>query len=132
MCPPAAEFWLPHAYEVEFTIRGIGFSSEVGAVESFVMFTPQKVWSGWPLTPKTGAQKGGAGSAPNPNSVAPNLSRRGDGIKGKTVAFDETATPLSGTVVENGGEMFVGSAEAAAFDQEGLAEKISRLENEVS
>ncbi|CAK9326346.1 unnamed protein product [Citrullus colocynthis] len=95
------------------------------------MFTPQKVWSGWPLTPKTGTQKTGAGSASNPNSVTPNLSRRGDGIKGKTVAFGETATPLSGTVVENGGEMFVGSAEAAALDQEGLAEKISRLENEL-
>ncbi|XP_038891058.1 protein CROWDED NUCLEI 1 [Benincasa hispida] len=95
------------------------------------MFTPQKVWSGWPLTPKTGTQKTGAGSASNPNSVTPNLSRRGDGIKGKTVAFGETATPLSGTLVENGGEMFVGSAEAAALDQEGLAEKISRLENEL-
>nr|ADN34280.1 nuclear matrix constituent-like protein 1 [Cucumis melo subsp. melo] len=95
------------------------------------MFTPQKVWSGWPLTPKTGAQKTGAGSASNPNSVTPNLSRRGDGIKGKTVAFGETTTPLSGALVENGGEMFVGSAEAAALDQEGLDEKISRLENEL-
>lgn len=131
MCPPSVEFWVSHAYEVEFSITGIGFSSEVGAVESFVMFTPQKAWSGWPLTPKTGAQKGGAGSASNPNSVTPNLSRRGDGIKGKTVAFGETATPLSGTVVENGRDMFVGSAEAAALDQEGFAEKISRLENEL-
>ncbi|XP_023551538.1 uncharacterized protein LOC111809328 [Cucurbita pepo subsp. pepo] len=131
LCPPSVEFWVSHAYEVEFTIPGIGFSSEVGAVESFVMFTPQKAWSGWPLTPKTGAQKGGAGSASNPNSVTPNLSRRGDGIKGKTVAFGETATPLSGTVVENGRDMFVGSAEAAALDQEGFAEKISRLENEL-
>ncbi|KAA0039388.1 protein CROWDED NUCLEI 1 [Cucumis melo var. makuwa] len=95
------------------------------------MFTPQKVWSGWPLTPKTGAQKTGAGSASNPNSVTPNLSRRGDGIKGKTVAFGETTTPLSGALVENGGEMFVESAEAAALDQEGLDEKISRLENEL-
>ena len=56
------------------------------------MFTPQKAWSG-------------VDSASNPNSVTPNLSRRGDGIKG--------------------------SAEAAALDQEGLAEKIYRLENEV-
>jgi len=84
LCSPT-EIWVSHAYEVELTIRGI--------VGSIVMFTPHKAWSG-------------ADSASNPNSVTPNLSRRGDGIKGS-------------------------GSEAAALDQEGLAEKIYRLENEV-
>ncbi|KAG6578509.1 Protein CROWDED NUCLEI 1, partial [Cucurbita argyrosperma subsp. sororia] len=84
LCSPT-EIWVSHAYEVELTIRGI--------VGSIVMFTPQKAWSG-------------ADSASNPNSVTPNLSRRGDGIKGS-------------------------GSEAAALDQEGLAEKIYRLENEL-
>lgn len=110
-----------YVYEVEIFEIGVDW-----AVSSSVMFTPQRVRSGWPLTPKTGGQKGGAGSAANPSSVTPSLSRRGDGIKGKSV------TPLSDSIVENRAEMFVGSAEAAALDQEGLAEKISKLENEVS
>lgn len=95
------------------------------------MFTPQKVWSGWSLTPKTGAQKSGYGSGLNQKSDASN-SNSGDGIvaKGKGVAFGEAATPPSGLVVENGGKLLVGSGDVPT-DREGLAKRISELENEV-
>lgn len=83
-----------------------------------MMFTPQrKVWSSWSLTPRSEAQKSGAGSDPNTNvNGAKNLnSVDGSLLKGKTVAFAEPVTP-------NG----VGSA------LEGdVLEKISNLESEV-
>lgn len=82
------------------------------------MFTPQKVWSGWSLSPRTGAHKTGTGSGSNLN---PNS---GDGVKGKAIAFVEAGSPPSGLVVQNGGN--TGSAEA-----DGLAQRISQIENEV-
>uniref|UniRef100_A0A2P2MH35 Uncharacterized protein MANES_01G107600 n=1 Tax=Rhizophora mucronata TaxID=61149 RepID=A0A2P2MH35_RHIMU len=88
------------------------------------MFTPQrKVWpGGLSLTPRSDAQKKslGTGSDPNLNSNGPSSHmkfRDGSVFKGKSVALvAEPATP-------NG----VG----LALDGEGLAEKVSRLENEV-
>ena len=114
--------WLRRAcaYEVEVTIcnrSGI-------VIESFLMFTPQR-WSGWSRTPITGAEKTGTGSgAPNSNS--------GDGIvaKGKGVNLFEPATPVSGSMLENGGKMLVESG-GAATDHEVLAHRVSELENEV-
>lgn len=95
------------------------------------MFTPRKVWSGLSLTPRTGAQKSGTGSGLNQNSGTPN-SNSGDGdvAKGKGVAFVDAATPPSGLIVENGGKILVGSGEGA-MDRDGLAKRISELENEV-
>uniref|UniRef100_A0A2P2MH28 Putative nuclear matrix constituent protein 1-like protein n=1 Tax=Rhizophora mucronata TaxID=61149 RepID=A0A2P2MH28_RHIMU len=88
------------------------------------MFTPQrKVWpGGLSLTPRSDAQKKslGTGSDPNLNSNGPSSHmkfRDGSVFKGKSVALvAEPATP-------NG----VG----LALDGEGLAEKVSRLENEL-
>lgn len=95
------------------------------------MFTPQKVWSGWSVTPRTGTQKGGNGSGLNQKSGAPN-SNSGDGVsaKGKGVAFGDAATPPSGLVVENGGKLLVGSG-GVPMDREGMAHKVAELENEV-
>ncbi|KAJ9173091.1 hypothetical protein P3X46_016264 [Hevea brasiliensis] len=83
-----------------------------------MMFTPQrKVWSGWSLTPRSEAQKSGAGSDPNMNANGPKNLNSVDGsvLKGKTVAFAEPVTP-------NG----VG----LALEGDGV-EKISNLENEL-
>lgn len=75
------------------------------------MFTPQrKAWSGWSLTPR--GEKNGTGSGSNPTTV--------DGLTGKgksVVAFTEPRTPQNG----------VGLVD----DVESLAEKISKLENEL-
>lgn len=74
------------------------------------MFTPQRVWSGWSLTPsKTGARGTGTGSGSGPE-LGP-YSGEGGGSKGKGVAFGE-----------NGGSV----------DREALAERVSSLEKEVS
>ncbi|KAJ0043912.1 hypothetical protein Pint_18833 [Pistacia integerrima] len=79
------------------------------------MFTPQrKVWSGWSLTPRT--EKNGTGSGSNGQNLNPS-SVDGTVGKGKSVAFVEPVTPQNG--VGPGQEM------------ESLAEKISRLENEL-
>lgn len=79
--------------------------------------TPQKkVWSGWSLTPRSGAQKVGVGSCPNSDSGA-------DG-KGKSLVV----TPNSGLVAGNGGNNVLVEA---GGDTESLAENFSRLENEV-
>ncbi|XP_057462621.1 nuclear matrix constituent protein 1-like [Actinidia eriantha] len=77
------------------------------------MFTPQrKVWSGWPLTPRS--EKNGSGSDPNSNP------RNGDIVtKSKSVAFVESTPPP--TIGENGGTM----------DRDSMVEKISKLENEL-
>nr|KYP35721.1 Putative nuclear matrix constituent protein 1-like protein [Cajanus cajan] len=68
------------------------------------MFTPQRVWPGWSLTPNKSGARGvtGSGSDSGPNS--------GDGAEGKGVA-----------VVENGGNL----------DREVLIERVSSLENEL-
>lgn len=68
------------------------------------MFTPQRVWSGWSLTPNKSEARGvtGSGSDSGPNS--------GDVAKGKGVA-----------VVENGGNL----------DREVLVERVSSLEKEL-
>ncbi|KAL9427588.1 hypothetical protein AB3S75_029722 [Citrus x aurantiifolia] len=75
------------------------------------MFTPQrKAWSGWSLTPR--GEKNGTGSVSNPTTV--------DGLTGKgksIVAFTEPRTPQNG----------VGLVD----DVESLAEKVSKLENEL-
>lgn len=93
---------------------------------SFMMFaTPQKkVWPGWSLTPRSGAQKSGTGSGLNRDS--------GDGTagKGKSISaiVEAAGTPNSGLVAENGGnEMLVEEAR----DPKSLAEKVLKLENEV-
>ncbi|XP_024022317.1 protein CROWDED NUCLEI 1 [Morus notabilis] len=89
-----------------------------------MMFTPQKVWSGWSLTPRTGAHKSGTGSGPNQNSI-------GDAAKGKGIALGEAATPPpSGFAVENGGNALMGSGQPAA-DRDGLTQSISQIENEL-
>ncbi|XP_057488191.1 nuclear matrix constituent protein 1-like [Actinidia eriantha] len=81
------------------------------------MFTPQrKVWSGWPLTPRSEKNGSGSGSGSDPNSNP----RNGDIVaKSKSVAFVES-TPLQ-TIGENGETM----------DRNSMAEKISKLENEL-
>ncbi|PQQ17103.1 protein CROWDED NUCLEI 1 [Prunus yedoensis var. nudiflora] len=91
--------WRACAYEVEVTICRSG----IIVVESFLMFTPQR-WSGWSLTPKTGAEKTGTGSGSNMKSGAPNFNS-GDGVvaKGKGLSLFEPRTPASGSVLENGG-----------------------------
>lgn len=95
------------------------------------MFTPQKVWSSWSLTPKNGTQKSGTGSGSNPNSGTPNFNSRDVIIsKGKGIAYSEVVTPSSGVAVENGGKLLVGSGDLP-MDREGLAQRIKDLENEV-
>lgn len=95
------------------------------------MFTPQKMWSGWSISPRTGPHKSGTGSGSNQNSLPPN-SNSGDGVKGKGIAFLEAAgSPASGLLVQNGAKTLVGSGEAAT-DRDGLAQRISQIENEVS
>lgn len=73
------------------------------------MFTPQKVWSGWSLTPnKSGVRvRTGSGSDLGPNS--------GDGASAKEKGIV--------AVVENGG---------SNLDREVLVERLSSLEKEVS
>lgn len=78
--------------------------------------TPQKVWPGWSLTPRSGAQKIRVGSGPNHDSGA-------DG-KGKSLV----ATPNLGLGAKNGGNNVLVEA---GGDTESLAENFSRLENEV-
>ncbi|KAH7851973.1 hypothetical protein Vadar_019016 [Vaccinium darrowii] len=78
------------------------------------MFTPQrKVWSGWPLTPRTEpAKKNGSGTGSDPNSNP----------KGKSVAFLDsppTPPPPVGFLGENG------------EDAASVVDKISKLENEL-
>ncbi|BFG26368.1 hypothetical protein CerSpe_126420 [Prunus speciosa] len=94
------------------------------------MFTPQR-WSGWSLTPKTGAEKTGTGSGSNMKSGAPNFNS-GDGVvaKGKGLSLFEPRTPASGSVLENGGNMQVESGEGTT-DREELAQRVSELENEL-
>lgn len=69
------------------------------------MLTPQrKVWSGWSLTPRSEAgQKNGSESGSDP--------------KGKSVDFVEQVTP---------------NGVRPNLDGEDLADKVSKLENEVS
>lgn len=83
------------------------------------MFTPQR-WSGWSLTPRTGAEKTGTGSGKNMNSGNSNLNS-GDGAKGKGLVLFEPTTPASG-LLENG---------EAATDREKLTRRLLELENEV-
>lgn len=80
---------------------------------SQIMFTPQKkVWSGWSLTPRTEKNGTGSGSdGPNLNSIDGTVG------KGKSVAIVEPVTPLNG--------------DGPGQETESLAQKISRLENEV-
>ncbi|KAJ1443058.1 putative nuclear matrix constituent protein 1-like protein [Sesbania bispinosa] len=73
------------------------------------MFTPQRVWSGWSLTPSKSGTRAGTGSGSN-REMGPN-SGDGTGAKGKGVA-----------VVENGGNL----------DREVLVERVSSLEKEIS
>ncbi|KAJ1435452.1 putative nuclear matrix constituent protein 1-like protein [Sesbania bispinosa] len=73
------------------------------------MFTPQRVWSGWSLTPSKSGTRVGTGSGSD-RDMGPN-SGDGAGAKGKGVA-----------VVENGGNL----------DREVLVERVSNLEKEVS
>uniref|UniRef100_A0A803QKD4 Nuclear matrix constituent protein 1-like protein n=1 Tax=Cannabis sativa TaxID=3483 RepID=A0A803QKD4_CANSA len=86
------------------------------------MFTPQKVWSSWSLTPRTGSRKSGTGSGLNPNS--------GDATKGKGIAFLESGSPPSGLVVQDGGNMLMGSGEADT-DRDSMVQRISQIENEL-
>lgn len=76
-----------------------------------MMFTPQRGWSGWSLTPAKSVTRTGTGTGSGSDrDLGPN-SGEGAGSKGKGVAF-----------VENGGN----------FDSEVLVEKVSNLEKEVS
>lgn len=87
-------------------------------MEFVAMFTPQrKVWSGWSLTPRSGAQKNAAGSDSN-------LSPRNGGV-GDSEALAEPVTPgeNGGSVVDRPGE---GVSSSEAFVQ-----KVSKLESEV-
>ncbi|KAJ7971189.1 Protein CROWDED NUCLEI 1 [Quillaja saponaria] len=95
------------------------------------MYTPKKGWSGWSLTPKSGAQKSGNGLGSNPTfgSIDPN-SGDGTAVKGKGLAFVEAATPASGSIVENGAKMLVASGEAV-MDREALVERSLKLEKEL-
>ncbi|RZB54046.1 protein CROWDED NUCLEI 1-like [Glycine soja] len=70
------------------------------------MFTPQRVWSGWSLTPNRSGVRGGTGSG---SDLGPN-SGDGASTKGKGVAL-----------VENGGNL----------DREVLVERVSSLEKEL-
>ncbi|KAL5177064.1 Protein CROWDED NUCLEI 1 [Glycine soja] len=70
------------------------------------MFTPQRVWSGWSLTPNKSGVRGGTGSG---SELGPN-SGDGASAKGKGVV-----------VVENGGNL----------DREVLVERVSSLEKEL-
>lgn len=70
------------------------------------MFTPQRAWSGWSLTPNKSGTRGGTGSG---SDLGPN-SGDGASAKGKSVA-----------VVENGGNL----------DREVLVERVSSLEKEL-
>lgn len=76
-------------------------------VLAVVMFTPQRAWSGWSLTPNKSGPRGGTGSG---SDLGPN-SGDGASAKGKGV-----------TVVENGGNL----------DREVLLERVSSLKKEVS
>lgn len=73
------------------------------------MFTPQKVWSGWSLTPNRSGVRGetGSGSDLGPNS--------GDGTSAKEKGIV--------AVVENGGNN---------LDRGVLVERVASLEKEVS
>ncbi|XAR71344.1 hypothetical protein NMG60_11028553 [Bertholletia excelsa] len=84
------------------------------------MFTPQKVWPGWSLTPRS--DKNGSGTGANTNSN----HRNGEtAAKGKSIAFVESTPPPSvGTLAENGGTN-------TALDCEAMVEKISKLETEL-
>ncbi|XP_050381362.1 nuclear matrix constituent protein 1 [Argentina anserina] len=73
-----------------------------------MMFTPQR-WSGWSLTPKTGAEKTGS----DMNSGKSKLNSG----EGKGVVLFEPTTPASG-LLENG-------------DRDGIARKLLELENEL-
>ena len=81
-------------------------SIEGGQLGMVVMFTPQRVWSGWSLTSNRSGVRGGTGSG---SDLGPN-SGDGASTKGKGVAL-----------VENGGNL----------DREVLVERVSSLEKEV-
>ncbi|KAJ8775371.1 hypothetical protein K2173_023136 [Erythroxylum novogranatense] len=84
------------------------------------MFTPQKkVWSGWSLTPRSGAPKNDDGSDPKVNLNGPSNQKSGDGnvLKGKNVAF--------------GGEPVTPNGVGPIFDGGSLVDKVSKLENEL-
>ncbi|KAK7340780.1 hypothetical protein VNO77_21493 [Canavalia gladiata] len=72
------------------------------------MFTPQRVWSGWSLTPSKSGTRNGSGSGSD-RDLGLN-SADGTSAKGKSVA-----------VVENGGNL----------DREVLVERVSSLEKEL-
>ncbi|KAK2987473.1 hypothetical protein RJ640_012132, partial [Escallonia rubra] len=78
------------------------------------MFTPQR--KGWSLTPAGwSGQKNGSGSGSEP--------RNGEaGTKGKGVKLLESATPATGMLGESGG---------GSMGQEGLVDKVLKLENEL-
>ncbi|KAI8019120.1 Protein CROWDED NUCLEI 1 [Camellia lanceoleosa] len=91
------------------------------------MFTPQrKVWSGWPLTPRS--EKNGSGSGSGSDSDPNSNPRNGEtASRGKGVALIESTTlPPMGLLGENGG-----TKKDAALDRETTVEKISKLENEL-
>ncbi|GAB4827432.1 hypothetical protein Ancab_034317 [Ancistrocladus abbreviatus] len=86
------------------------------------MFTPQKrAWSGWSLTPRSESQKS-AGLNSNPKIVDGSLA------KGKSISFLDAGSPFG-----NGGKLTLRSDEEAAegTDPEVLAEKVSKLDNEL-
>ncbi|GAB4831763.1 hypothetical protein Ancab_005775 [Ancistrocladus abbreviatus] len=90
------------------------------------MFTPQRrPWSGWSLTPRTENQKS-TGLNLNSNSNAKIVD--GSLAKGKSVSFLET-----GSAYGNGGSLALRSDDVAVegMDPEALAEKVSKLENEL-
>ncbi|ESW11327.1 hypothetical protein PHAVU_008G020600 [Phaseolus vulgaris] len=72
------------------------------------MFTPQKVWSGWSLTPNKSGVRGGTGSG---SDLGPNS---GDGVSAKEQGIV--------AVVENGGNN---------LDRGVLVERVSNLEKEL-
>ncbi|KAI4352260.1 hypothetical protein L6164_006529 [Bauhinia variegata] len=84
-----------------------------------MMFTPQK-WSGWSLTPKS---RTGSGSNPN-------VGADGTTVEGKSVAFLEAKTPGSGSALNNGGNMLIGSGEGDV-DQELLVKRLASIEKEL-